>query len=997
MKKKLFLSVISLGFWLWHLTIYSNWKTQANAQLVPDKTLGKENSVVNSTDELQDQIEGGAIRGSNLFHSFQEFNVGESRSVYFVNPNGIRNILTRITGNNSSNILGRLGVDGGANLFLVNPQGIFFGPNASLDIRGSFIATTADEIRLGENGLFSASAPHTSNLLSVEPSALFSNQLENQVRGTILNQSTQQEVGLELPDGPTLALVGGDVEIDGGLITVPEGRVELGSIGNNSIVRLNPTDKGYELDYSEVANFQNVNINSSTINTQGNEGGGDISIRGRNVAVTGISEILGSTNGSRPGGNIEITAVETVELVESSILVDVNEEATGNGGNINIQTQNLILRDGSVIAADTFGEGNAGNVSVLATDIEATGNVLEEGVTVFNNLIASQVREGATGEGGRLTVETQRLSLQDGSQIATSTFGDGNAGSLIVQAKEIELIGITEDALSSGLFATVQEGATGDGGNLTVDTQRLSIQDGALVGVFTLGSGNGGELNIKANEIEVIGRSPDGDFASTISASVLEPREGRASGNGGDILIETDGLIIQDGATIAARTLGDGTAGNISIQANDNITISGFSSVSGNSSAISASTELSATGEGGNIEITTPLLNIENAGVITASSSSDFDGGNISLNVKTLNITTGGQISTSSVSSGNAGTVEVNTSDRLNISGIDANFNERQETAMIRGEELQSNSAESAISSLATDNSNAGSVTINTPQLRIEDRGLVTVSSSGEGVAGSLNVNAPSIELKNATLSAETSAGDEGNITLNSSIISLKNNSAITTSARGNATGGNISIDTQLIVGRNNSQINANAIEGQGGNIQISADGVFLDNNSQITATSAIGIDGTIDVNTQVDPTQGVVTLSPEVVDAESVVAQNLCLPNQDGIANSSSFVITGRGGLPPNPSQPLTVLRGIVGWETEIDKQRRRNGKMVSHQKQPNVVVYRRPEANNLSEISQAQGWVMTAEGNIMLTTTSPTLNTGGLQLIHPGCYVLSPAEFDN
>ncbi|NET11646.1 MAG: S-layer family protein [Okeania sp. SIO1H6] len=548
--------------------------------------------------------------------------------------------------------------------------------------------------------------------------------------------------------------------------------------------------------------------------------------------------------------------------------------------------------------------------------------------------------------------------------------------------------------MSSGLFATVQRGATGEGGNLSIDTQGLSIQDGALVGVLTLGAGNGGELNIKAKEIEVIGRSPNGVFSSTISATVRGREENRASGNGGEIFIETDTLTIRDGATIEAITQADGPAGKISIQASDNITVSGFSSVSGNSSAIAASTELDATREGGNIEITTPILNIDNGAVITARSTSDFDGGNINLNVNTLNLTKGGQVLTSSFSSGNAGTIEVSASDRIFISGVDSNFSDRLEivggqldlndpqsaiTSVV--EQLDTNGSRSAITSIARNNSDAGSVTLNSPLLKIEDRGIVTVSSFGEGVAGSLGVNASSIELNNGTLSAETNAGDEGNITINSSNISLENNSQITTSAREDAAGGNITINTQFIIARDNSQITANAVEGQGGNISITAEGVFFDNSSQITASSALGIDGTVEINTQVDPTQGVVALSPELVDAESIVAQNLCLPSQGRIA-SSSFVITGKGGLPPNPNQALTVLRGVVDWETG-------DSKIISGGKEPTVVVYQRQESKKLPEIRQAQGWVMTEDSNITLTSTSPTFKTGSLQLIHPGCYL--------
>jgi filamentous hemagglutinin family protein len=186
----------------------------AFAQIVPDTTLGSENSRVTGISPTIDQINGGATRGTNLFHSFQEFNVGEGRSAYFTNPTGIENILTRVTGTNPSNILGTLGISGGnANLFLINPNGIIFGPNASLDVGSSFTATTANAIKLGDTGLFSASEPATSNLLTVRPSALFFNAT---VPGPIVNQSLAESlsgqtnsldgpVGLQVPAGKTLA------------------------------------------------------------------------------------------------------------------------------------------------------------------------------------------------------------------------------------------------------------------------------------------------------------------------------------------------------------------------------------------------------------------------------------------------------------------------------------------------------------------------------------------------------------------------------------------------------------------------------------------------------------------------------------------------------------------------------------------------------------------------------------------------------------------------
>ncbi|MFP4008789.1 MAG: filamentous hemagglutinin N-terminal domain-containing protein, partial [Spirulinaceae cyanobacterium] len=157
------------------------------AQLIPDNTLGSENSVVMPVDGLNDIIEGGATRDINLFHSFREFNVGEGRSVYFHNPLGVENILTRVTGNQSSAIMGRLGVMGDANLFLMNPNGIIFGENASLDVRGSFVGTTADSIQLGDDAFFSARDINNSQLLAIQPGALFSSALSQHL-GNIENR-----------------------------------------------------------------------------------------------------------------------------------------------------------------------------------------------------------------------------------------------------------------------------------------------------------------------------------------------------------------------------------------------------------------------------------------------------------------------------------------------------------------------------------------------------------------------------------------------------------------------------------------------------------------------------------------------------------------------------------------------------------------------------------------------------------------------------------------
>ncbi|MEB3174636.1 MAG: filamentous hemagglutinin N-terminal domain-containing protein, partial [Cyanobacteriota bacterium] len=142
----------------------------AEAQIVPDGSLGAEGSVVVPAvikGLPSDQLEGGALRGSNLFHSFGEFSVPDGRGAYFANPAGVANIFSRVTGGNISQIFGTLGVLGNANLYFLNPNGIVFGPNARLDLRGSFLATTAASF-IFENGFeFSAANPTAPPLLTV--------------------------------------------------------------------------------------------------------------------------------------------------------------------------------------------------------------------------------------------------------------------------------------------------------------------------------------------------------------------------------------------------------------------------------------------------------------------------------------------------------------------------------------------------------------------------------------------------------------------------------------------------------------------------------------------------------------------------------------------------------------------------------------------------------------------------------------------------------------
>jgi filamentous hemagglutinin family protein len=389
----------------------------ATAQIVPDNTLGSENSVVVPNQNIRgidsDRIHGGAVRGGNLFHSFEEFNIDEGRGAYFSNPDNIINILTRVTGGNISQILGTLGVLGNANLFLINPNGIVFGPNARLDVGGSFFATTADGI-LFENGVeFAASNPEAPPLLTINmPIGL--NIRDNP--GSIVNQSVAVDsednfVGLQVAPRRTLGLVGGDIQIEGGILTAPQGRIELGSVEGNNFVTLTPIDQGYATNYEGVQNFRDVALSKIAFVDVRGEGGGDIQVQGRRVTLTESSIIDARTQGSEPGGLTSIHASESIEVIGSGIFVDLASGATGTGGSITIDTQRLLVQDEvSFISTSTFGNGDGGDLTITATDVELIGS----------NLFATVQADG-TGNAGKLTINTQNLLLRDGAQIVALT------------------------------------------------------------------------------------------------------------------------------------------------------------------------------------------------------------------------------------------------------------------------------------------------------------------------------------------------------------------------------------------------------------------------------------------------------------------------------------------------------------------------------------------------------------------------------------------------
>ncbi|PSB42802.1 hypothetical protein C7B80_26360, partial [Cyanosarcina cf. burmensis CCALA 770] len=468
------------------------------AQLTPDTTLGSENSTVTSTGAV-DSINGGATRGTNLFHSFGEFNVEEGRAAYFNNPAGIENILSRITGANPSNIFGTLGVVGGnANLFLINPNGIIFGANARLDVGGSFVGTTANAIGFGNQGFFSATNPSNPSLLTVNPSALLFNQIRaasiknNSVADSGLNPSSEfTATGLRVPDGKSLLFVGSDLNLNGGGLYAFGGRVELGGLAGTGTVGLNGDGNNLSLSFPDNVEKSDVSLsNGARANVRAGNGG-SIAINAQNLEMTersslyaGIESGLGSDNSK--AGNISVNATGAINLNNrSSIANQVLAEANGQGGDVSISASTLKVEGGAQIGATTLGGGKAGNLKVIADTVQLAGRANDR----VGSVLSAQADLNSTGDAGNLTINTRQLLVRDGAQISTGTFGTGKAGDLTVNATDsVQLIGSFAGdriPIPSGLFTEAVQNLSKDAGNLTINTRQLLVRDGAVVSSAT--------------------------------------------------------------------------------------------------------------------------------------------------------------------------------------------------------------------------------------------------------------------------------------------------------------------------------------------------------------------------------------------------------------------------------------------------------------------------------------------------------------------------------
>jgi filamentous hemagglutinin family protein len=436
------------------LLFYFSGTTEVLSQISADQSLPLPSIVMQDGSILR--IDGGTQKGVNLFHSFKEFSVNQGQTAYFNNINVIQNIFSRVTGNSNSNINGIIKTNGTANLFLINPNGIIFGANASLNIGGSFFASTANDVVFADGSRFGYET--NSNLLTISvPIGLdfrgnngeirIYNQGHKIPRATVFTPTNISGTtsGLSVNYGSNISLFGNGIFVEGGILTADQGNIQLGSVSNGYVLGIDQVTS-----YEKVRQFGDIKLSQQAMISTENS----INLTGKNVVFSDGSLLLTRTDGNRLDTTIRINAIENFtlnglsrnKLVPSAVLSEVFFQ--GKGSDIFISAKNLQLEDGAGIRSRTYGEASGGDIFINSNQFVGIG------ASPFNPNLNSSISTVtlAPGKAGDITLTTQGIRIVDGAFIGSSTFDAGTGGKVqITNAKNIEISGTTASGSASSI------------------------------------------------------------------------------------------------------------------------------------------------------------------------------------------------------------------------------------------------------------------------------------------------------------------------------------------------------------------------------------------------------------------------------------------------------------------------------------------------------------------------------------------------------------------
>ncbi len=808
----------------------------AAAQIAGDGTLGSFATSVSHVGNTW-SITAGKQLGGNLFHSFSQFSVPTNNIATFFGPSSVVNIIGRVTGPNASSIDGLLrSTIPGANLWLINPKGVAFGPNAILDIGGSFHVSTADYLKLGPGGRFDATNPGGSSLTSAEPSAFG-------FLGPTVAPISVTDATLQVPNGKTLSLVGGNVTLNGAWLEAAGGRINIASLASPGEVTLTATGLA-----TTASTFGNIDLLFATVRTSdgGQPASGSIRIVGGQLTMFD-SFIESDNHGAQNGGGIGIKLSGLLSVDGGGIFA--SSYGSGSAGNIDISGSDLDMTYGGQIGASTFGSARGGDVNV---DIGGTVSIAGRDGSGFRAGVFATAGSGATADavGGTIRLNADTLAIGEGGTLNASTFSAGNAGSVVVNARGVDITG-------GGTITSSSFGATGNGGSVTVNvSESLRIQGRGPTqlssGIFASSEDSGG--------VEAAGQA--GTVTVNAQAGTVTILDGGAlsantfgAGKAGGVTVNAREIALMNGGTIESSTSGGetGLGGNIVVNASGALSIAGVDS-GGTAAGIVASTFGEA--NAGTITVRSGSLDIRDGGRIVAKQTFFGNAGSIGVTTGDAVLLDGGRIESTVEGIGSGGFVNFTATGDVRIAGKDAAGNLSGIRSGTTGQfsfGLGSNAGGAvdvtaraidigeggSISANTAGISRAGNVTVRAHSLSLHDGGRIESSTSYLGNGGSVTVNvdgAITIQREgtagNAGIFSLTThagilglvAGDAGSVTVNAGSILVREGGGISAETTGAGNAGNVSVSAGTILLTNGGTIQSPTFAGgNGGNVNVSA------------------------------------------------------------------------------------------------------------------------------------------------------------------------------
>lgn len=779
----------------------------------------------------------GQTHGGNLFHSFETFNLGSDQSATFEGSPEIDRILSRVTGPGESLIDGLLrSTIPDADLYLINPHGVVFGPHAQLDIPGSFHVSSANYLRLGESDRFHADLGQESTLTAAAPEAFG-------FLGAPVGGITVEESQLAVHPGERVTMIGKAVQISGGpsgWISSPGGGIGLVGVASEGEVTLDSSDPASAPDVSSFSSLGDILFTDAAffnVAAGSGEDAGQIHIRGRDLTVNEGSFLFaddgfgfyyltntGQPAGGEAGGLIDIDVKGSASITGPWTILDTQ---AAQAGSIRIHAGNIRIQDADLkTAVQEKGEG--GGIELLAT---GTISLVDEADLYSGNFTVMD----PDSKGGPITITGQQIVLEGNSDIYSSNSGIGQGGAIFLDAAKIEILG----------FSGIQTSSDGPlalpgGGDITLTaTGSILIDKDGIVQTTTKGVGNSGEITIDTGNLSLCNESLVKSYSGDLGLAALMFD---VTGSAGNIDVTADEVSVLSGSRIGSQSEQFGNCGSISVVANDSILVSGSGPYLDSQIGTFV---FPGEGASGDVFISAPegSVSVEDGARVMARAAQDAraTSGGIEIQAREINVVNA-MIGTESSSDGGSGNIHIHDAEQFTA------VNGRIGTSYLHGGSDSSKSgdikiaaqnvevlADSNVTTLS-DSGDAGNITLQDAKDITIDESLIESGTQGDGAAGDIHMSASVIEFNQGAIEAVTNgSGNSGNISIHVDQLIIVNGGDISNSsqildisAEGNAIGspgegGRIDIfateSVELIgadtVGNSSSILNAN-VDGAG-------------------------------------------------------------------------------------------------------------------------------------------------------------------------------------